>query len=95
MVCIGNSGSRDNRKLIFLSVRACHRDENRCGQVRREPEDDLEKTDSFFRSHRSFIINISKIKKVDKKEFVIVMNNDEQAYLAQDKKQALIDKLER
>ncbi len=57
--------------------------------------DYLEKTDSFFRSHRSFIINLSKIKKVDKKEFVIIMNNDEQAYLAQDKKQALIEKLEK
>ncbi|MCX6208807.1 MAG: LytTR family DNA-binding domain-containing protein [Bacteroidetes bacterium] len=55
----------------------------------------LEKTDSFFRSHRSFIINVSKIKKVDKKEFVIIMNNDEQAYLAQDKKQALIEKIEK
>lgn len=57
--------------------------------------DYLEKMDSFFRSHRSFIINITKIKKVDKKEFVIIMNNDEQAYLAQDKKQQLIDKIER
>jgi two-component system LytT family response regulator len=57
--------------------------------------DYLEKMDLFFRSHRSFIINISKIKKVDKKEFVIIMSNDEQAYLAQDKKQQLIDKIER
>lgn len=53
----------------------------------------LEKMDIFFRSHRSYIVNTSKIKKVDKKEFVIVMNNDEQAYLAQDKKQALMDKI--
>lgn len=54
----------------------------------------LEKMESFFRSHRSYIVNLSKVKKVDKKEFVIIMNNDEQAYLAQDKKQALIDKIE-
>lgn len=54
----------------------------------------LEKMESFFRSHRSYIVNLSKIKKVDKKEFVIIMNNDEQAYLTQDKKQALIDKIE-
>lgn len=47
----------------------------------------------FFRSHRSFIVHINKIKKVDKKDFVIIMNNDEQVYLAQDKKQALLDKL--
>lgn len=50
--------------------------------------------ESFFRSHRSYIVNLSKVKKVDKKKFVIIMNNDEQAYLAQDKKQALIDKIE-
>ncbi len=56
--------------------------------------DYLEKMGLFFRSHRSFIINVSKIKKVDKKEFVIIMSNDEQAYLAQDKKQALIEKIE-
>lgn len=54
----------------------------------------LEKMEMFFKSHRSYIINISHIKKVDKKEFVIVMSNDEQAFLAQDKKQALIDKIE-
>lgn len=47
----------------------------------------------FFRSHRSFIIHINKIKKVDKKDFVIIMSNDEQVYLAQDKKQALIEKI--
>ena len=56
--------------------------------------DYLESLDCFFRSHRSYIINTSHIKKVDKKEFVIIMSNDEQAYLAQDKKQQLIDKIE-
>ncbi len=54
----------------------------------------LEKSDLFFRSHRSYLINISKIKKVDKKNFVIIMANDEQVALAHDKKQALIDKIE-
>lgn len=53
----------------------------------------LERTDSFFRSHRSFIVNLSKIKKVDKKEFVIIMSNDKEAYLSQEKKQALIEKI--
>jgi two-component system LytT family response regulator len=47
----------------------------------------------FFRSHRSFILHINKIKKVDKKNYVIIMSNDEQVYLAQEKKQALLDKL--
>ncbi len=56
--------------------------------------DYLEGTEIFFRSHRSFLINLEKVKKVDKKNHVVIMSNDEQAYLAQDKKQLLIEKIE-
>jgi two-component system, LytTR family, response regulator len=53
----------------------------------------LEKLDIFFRSHRSFLINLSKIKKVDKRDFLITMSNNEIAYLAQDKKHILLEKI--
>lgn len=53
----------------------------------------LESTGSFFRTHRSFIVNLNQIRRVDKKEFLVVMNNDTEVYLAQDKKSQLLDKL--
>jgi two-component system LytT family response regulator len=53
----------------------------------------LENTGSFFRTHRSFIVNLNQIKRVDKKEFLVVMNNEAEVYLAQDKKSQLLEKL--
>ena len=53
----------------------------------------LENNGPFFRTHRSYIVNLNHIKKVDKKEFLLIMNNDAEVYLAQDKKVALLDKI--
>lgn len=53
----------------------------------------LENGGPFFRSHRSYILNLNHIKRVDKKEFIIVMNNDAEIYLAQDKKSQLLEKI--
>jgi two-component system, LytTR family, response regulator len=53
----------------------------------------LEGDGSFFRTHRSFIVNLNHILKVDKKEFLVIMSNDAAVYLAQDKKNVLIDKI--
>ena len=53
----------------------------------------LEGDGSFFRTHRSFIVNLNHIQKVDKKEFLVIMSNDAAVYLAQDKKNLLIDKI--
>ena len=53
----------------------------------------LEKMPQFFRSHRSYIINLSKIKRIDKKDYVIEMNNNSTVYLAQERKSNLLEKL--
>lgn len=53
----------------------------------------LEQSGSFFRTHRSYIVNLNQIKKVDKKDFLLVMNNDAEVYLAQDKKNQLLEKI--
>ena len=53
----------------------------------------LENSGPFFRTHRSFIVNLNHIKKVDKKEFLLIMNNDAEVYLAQDKKNLLLEKI--
>lgn len=53
----------------------------------------LETAGPFFRTHRSYIVNLNHIKKVDKKEFILVMNNDAEVYLAQDKKNLLLEKI--
>lgn len=53
----------------------------------------LENTGPFFRTHRSYIVNLNHIKKVDKKDFVLVMNNDAEVFLAQDKKNLLLEKI--
>jgi len=53
----------------------------------------LEDSGPFFRTHRSFIVNLNQIKKVDKKDFLVIMNNDAEVYLAQDKKNQLLEKI--
>ena len=53
----------------------------------------LESSGPFFRTHRSYIVNLNYIKKVDKKEFILVMHNDAEVYLAQDKKNLLLEKI--
>lgn len=53
----------------------------------------LENNGPFFRTHRSFIVNLNHIKKVDKKEFLLIMNNDAEVYLAHDKKNQLLEKI--
>ncbi|MEO8171656.1 MAG: response regulator [Sediminibacterium sp.] len=53
----------------------------------------LENIGPFFRTHRSYIVNLNHIKKVDKKEFILIMNNDAEVYLAQDKKNLLLEKI--
>ncbi len=53
----------------------------------------LESSGPFFRTHRSYIVNLNYIKKVDKKEFILVMHNDAEIYLAQDKKNLLLEKI--
>lgn len=47
----------------------------------------------FFRTHRSYIVNLNHIKKVDKKDFVLIMSNEAAVYLAQDKKNLLLEKI--
>ncbi|TAH31000.1 MAG: DNA-binding response regulator [Cytophagales bacterium] len=54
----------------------------------------LENQDGFFRSHRSYLINLKKIIKIDKKNFVILMSNKKEVPLAQDKKNILMEKLD-
>jgi two-component system LytT family response regulator len=53
----------------------------------------LEKTGLFFRSNRSFLVNIQKIKKIDKKELQMEMENGIKADISQEKKNILIEKL--
>jgi two-component system LytT family response regulator len=53
----------------------------------------LESSGPFFRTHRSYLVNLNHIKKVDKKEYIVIMNNDAEVYLAQDKKNQLLEKI--
>lgn len=53
----------------------------------------LETIGPFFRSHRSFIININHIKKVSKRDYLVTMSNDATVFLSNDKKQQLLDKI--
>lgn len=53
----------------------------------------LESNGPFFRTHRSYIVNLNHIKKVDKKDFIVIMNNDAEVSLAQDKKHQLLEKI--
>jgi len=52
----------------------------------------LEIDGPFFRTHRSYIVNLNHIKKIDKKDFVLIMSNESQVHLSQDKKNSLIEK---
>ncbi|WP_439504632.1 LytR/AlgR family response regulator transcription factor [Sediminibacterium sp.] len=52
----------------------------------------LESDGPFFRTHRSYLVNLNHIKKIDKKDFVLIMSNEAQVHLAQDKKNQLIER---
>jgi two-component system LytT family response regulator len=52
----------------------------------------LETDGPFFRTHRSYVVNLNHIKKIDKKDFVLIMSNEMQVHLAQDKKNQLLDR---
>lgn len=52
----------------------------------------LETDGPFFRTHRSYIVNLNHINKIDKKDFVLIMSNEMQVILAQDKKNQLIER---
>lgn len=45
---------------------------------------DIEKSlnEDFYKTHRSYIINTKKIKKIDKDNLIIYMDNDEQCYVS-------------
>ncbi len=47
----------------------------------------------FFRTHRSFIINLNQIKSFDIKDNLILMANDQQVLISRNKKQQTLDKL--
>lgn len=53
----------------------------------------LEKIPNFFRSSRSFIINVEKVKRIDKKEQFLEMENNYQVDIATNRKNILIEKL--
>jgi two-component system, LytTR family, response regulator len=53
----------------------------------------LEIDGPFFRTHRSYIVNLNHIKKVDKKDYVVIMSNAASVHLAQDKKNPLLEKI--
>lgn len=53
----------------------------------------LEESGPFYRTHRSFIVNLNHIRKVDKKDYLVIMDNDAEVYLSQDKKQELLAKI--
>jgi two-component system LytT family response regulator len=53
----------------------------------------LEYSSSFFRAHRSYIVNLDHIKRVDKKETMLIMDNDDKVYFAQDKKNQLLERI--
>ncbi|BDQ12961.1 LytR/AlgR family response regulator transcription factor [Sediminibacterium sp. TEGAF015] len=52
----------------------------------------LETDASFFRAHRSYLVNLNHIKRIDKRDFLLVMSNEAQVQLAQDKKALLIER---
>jgi two-component system LytT family response regulator len=52
----------------------------------------LETDGPFFRTHRSYLVNLNHIKKIDKKDFVLIMSNEMQVHLDQDKKNQLLDR---
>ncbi|MCS6822633.1 MAG: response regulator [Microscillaceae bacterium] len=48
----------------------------------------------FFKTHRSYIINTEKINRIDKKRAVVIMSNQQETALAQEKRAELLEKLE-
>lgn len=48
----------------------------------------------FFRSHRSYLVNIGNIKEIDKKNFTIMLSNGDEVPLAENKKGILLNLLE-
>lgn len=54
----------------------------------------LEETKLFFRAHRSYLINIEKIQRIDKRNFTILMSNGKEVGLSQDRKMLLLERLE-
>jgi len=52
----------------------------------------LETDAPFFRAHRSYLVNLNHIKRIDKRDFLLVMSNEAQVQLAQDKKALLIER---
>ncbi len=53
----------------------------------------LESLPNFFRTHRSYLVNLKRIKRIDKRESMLDMENGMSIYLAQDRKKSLLDKL--
>ncbi len=54
----------------------------------------LEQTGVFFRTHRSYLVNVEKIQRIDKRNFTILMSNGKEVGLAQDRKNDLLLRLE-
>jgi two-component system, LytTR family, response regulator len=55
--------------------------------------DFIEKEPNFFRCHRSYLINIDKILRVDKKELMVEMEGGKKVYISQEKKKMLFEML--
>lgn len=53
----------------------------------------LESLPNFFRTHRSYLVNLKRIKRIDKRESMLDMENGLSVYLAQDRKKSLLEKL--
>jgi two-component system, LytTR family, response regulator len=54
----------------------------------------LEETKVFFRAHRSYLINVEKIQRIDKRNFTILMSNGKEVGLSQERKTLLLERLE-
>lgn len=54
--------------------------------------DYLESEGPFFRTHRSYLVNLNHIKQIDKKAFLLIMSNESQVYLSQEKKHLLLER---
>ncbi len=54
----------------------------------------LEQTGVFFRNHRSYMVNIDKIQRIDKRNLTLLMSNGKEVGLAQDRKNDLLLRLE-
>lgn len=48
--------------------------------------------DNFYKTHRSYIVNLKKIKKIDKENLIIYMNNGETCYIASRYLKGLLEK---